>query len=191
MHQPLDKHQVSGLIICPVVCQRPKIRGGGDKTAHTQHKGGTMTYTIIEVERKSGIPSRKIRFWLDKGLFPHIYKDKNGVRLFSAQDVDWLCWIELYRQLGMSIKDIAHYRNLADKGDSTLQERLGIIQSQKAQNLAEIAKLQEAIAMLEYKENLYIELITNGSAHYKPRSFGECKKILEQQCHKKGDNNAK
>lgn len=150
-----------------------------------------MTYTIIEVERKSGIPSRKIRFWLDKGLFPHIYKDKNGVRLFSAQDVDWLCWIELYRQLGMGIKDIRHYKSLCDKGDSTLQERLGIIQSQKAQNLAEIAKLQEAIAMLEYKENLYIELITNGSANYKPRSFGECKKILEQQCHKKGDNNAK
>lgn len=155
-----------------------------------------MTYTIVEVERKSGIPSRKIRFWLDKGLFPRIYKDKNGVRLFSAQDVDWLCWIELYRGLGMSLKDIAHYRNLADKGDSTLQERLGIIQSQKAKNLAEIAKLQEAIAMLEYKENLYIELITNGSANYKPRSFGECKKILQQQCQtkkgsKKGGKNAK
>ncbi|WP_349771115.1 hypothetical protein [Helicobacter apodemus] len=22
------------------------------------------------------MPSRKIRFWLDKGLFPNIYKDK-------------------------------------------------------------------------------------------------------------------
>lgn len=151
-----------------------------------------MTYTISEVERKSGIPSRKIRFWLDKGLFPRIYKDKNGVRLFSAQDVDWLCWIELYRELGMSLKDIRYYKSLCDKGDSTLQERLAIIQSQKVQNLAEIAKLQEAIAMLEYKENLYIELITNGSANYKPRSFGECKKILQQQCQtKKGDKNAK
>lgn len=35
-----------------------------------------MTYTILEAEHKSGIPSRKIRFWLDKGLFPNIYKDK-------------------------------------------------------------------------------------------------------------------
>ncbi|EOA6425855.1 MerR family transcriptional regulator [Campylobacter upsaliensis] len=29
-----------------------------------------MAYTIIEVERATNIPSRKIRFWLDKGLFP-------------------------------------------------------------------------------------------------------------------------
>lgn len=155
-----------------------------------------MTYTIIEVERKSGVPSRKIRFWLDKGMFPRIYKDANGVRLFSDRDVDWLCWIELYRRLGMSLKDIAHYKSLCDKGDSTLRERLGIIQSQKAKNLAEIAKLQEAIMMLEYKENLYSEHITNGSASCKHRSFGECKKILEQQCQtkkkgKKGEKNAK
>ena len=37
-----------------------------------------MTYTILEAEYKSGIPSRRIRFRLDKGLFPNIYKDKNG-----------------------------------------------------------------------------------------------------------------
>lgn len=170
---------------------------GSDKAAiHDTDKVATMTYTIIEVERKSGVPSRKIRFWLDKGMFPCIYKDENGVRLFSDRDVDWLCWIELYRRLGMSLKDIAHYKSLCDKGDSTLRERLGIIQSQKAKNLAEIAKLQEAIMMLEYKENLYSEHITNGSASCKHRSFSECKKILEQQCQaknkgKKGEKNAK
>ena len=41
-------------------------------------KGVEMTYTILEAEYTSGIPSRRIRFWLDKGLFPNIYKDKNG-----------------------------------------------------------------------------------------------------------------
>lgn len=140
-----------------------------------------MTYTILEVEHISGISSRKIRFWLDKGLFPHIHKDKNGVRLFNQKDIDWLCWIELYRRLGISIKEIWHYKSLVDAGDSTLQERLKIIQNQKAKNLAEVAKLQEAIAMLEYKEQLYLELITNGCKNYQPRSFSECKAILENQ----------
>lgn len=70
-----------------------------------------MTYTILEVEHISGISSRKIRFWLDKGLFPHIHKDKNGVRLFNQKDIDWLCWIELYRRLGISIKEILHYKS--------------------------------------------------------------------------------
>lgn len=144
-----------------------------------------MTYTIIEVERKSGISSRKIRFWLDKGLFPHLYKDKNGVRYFSEKDIDWLCWVNLYRALGMSIKDIQHYKNLCDKGESTLEERLKIIQAQKAKNLAEIVNLQVAIAMLEYKEQLYIELTGKGKTKYKPRSFRECKEILDKEVRQK------
>lgn len=136
-----------------------------------------MTYTIIEAEHKSGIPSRKIRFWLDKGLFPSIYKDKNGVRLFSAYDIDWLCWINLYRELGMSIKEIKYYKDLCEKGDITLKERLKIIQAQKKKNLAQLAKTQENIAMLEYKEQLYIDLIENG-VDYRHSSFSECKKEM-------------
>ncbi|WP_300950076.1 MerR family transcriptional regulator, partial [Helicobacter rodentium] len=106
-----------------------------------------MTYTILEAEHKSGIPSRKIRFWLDKGLFPNIYKDKNGVRLFNQKDIDWLCWINLYRELGMSIKELKYYKDLCEKGDDTLRERLKIIQAQKKKNLAQLAKAQENIAM--------------------------------------------
>ena len=37
-----------------------------------------MAYTIIEVERKTGVASRKIRFWIDKGLFPFLQRDGNG-----------------------------------------------------------------------------------------------------------------
>lgn len=140
-----------------------------------------MTYTILEVEHKSKIPSRKIRFWLDKGLFPHIYKDKNGVRLFSVEDIDWLCWINLYRELGMSIKELKYYKELCDKGDSTLKERLRIIQEQKQKNLLQIANLQKANAMLEYKEDFYTNLITNGSESYKYSSFDECKKTMEKK----------
>ncbi|WP_370524756.1 MerR family DNA-binding transcriptional regulator [Helicobacter winghamensis] len=42
-----------------------------------------MAYTIIEVERATKIPSRKIRFWLDKGLFPFVERDENGVCYFA------------------------------------------------------------------------------------------------------------
>ena len=46
-----------------------------------------MAYTIIEVERKTGVASRTLRFWADKGLFPFVQKDSNGVRYFSEKDV--------------------------------------------------------------------------------------------------------
>lgn len=65
-----------------------------------------MAYTIIEVERKTGVASRTLRFWADKGLFPFVQKDSNGVRYFSEKDVQWVFWIDCYRQIGMSIEDI-------------------------------------------------------------------------------------
>lgn len=46
-----------------------------------------LAYTIIEVERKTGISSRTLRFWADKGVFPYVEKDKNGVRYFSEKDL--------------------------------------------------------------------------------------------------------
>ena len=66
-----------------------------------------MAYTIIEVERATNIPSRKIRFWLDKGLFPFVERDENGVRYFAKSDMEWVKWIDWLRQCGMSIGDIA------------------------------------------------------------------------------------
>lgn len=139
-----------------------------------------MNYTILEVEHKSGIPSRKIRFWLDKGLFPHIHKDKNGTRIFSTEDIEWLCWIDLYRNLGMSIKELKYYKSLCDEGDSTLKERLKIIKIQKAKNLAQIKKVKENLLILERKEQFYRERINNRSVNVQSRSFSECKEILLQ-----------
>lgn len=37
-----------------------------------------MNFTILEAEHKSGIPSRKIRFWLDKGLFHAFIRTKTA-----------------------------------------------------------------------------------------------------------------
>nr|WP_251819755.1 MerR family transcriptional regulator [Campylobacter jejuni] len=71
-----------------------------------------MAYTIIEVERKTGVSSRTLRFWLDKGLFPFVEKDKNGVRYFSEKDLEWVIWVDCYRQIGMRLrilKDIFFY----------------------------------------------------------------------------------
>lgn len=86
-----------------------------------------MAYTIIEVERKTGVTSRTLRFWADKGLFPFVQKDSNNVRYFSEKDVQWVLWIDCYRQIGMSIEDIRHYITLCAQGESTAQERLAII----------------------------------------------------------------
>ncbi|WP_245892596.1 MerR family transcriptional regulator [Helicobacter valdiviensis] len=74
-----------------------------------------MAYTIIEVERKTGVASRTLRFWLSKGVFPYVEKDKKGVHYFSEKDLQWVLWVDCYRQIDMSIKDLKIISHLVSK----------------------------------------------------------------------------
>lgn len=47
-----------------------------------------MAYTIIEVEKLTGISSHTLRFWAKKGLFPFVQKDTHQVKYFADSDVE-------------------------------------------------------------------------------------------------------
>lgn len=80
-----------------------------------------MTYTILEAEYKSGFPHAGFAFGLIRDFFQTFIRIKM-VRLFNQKDIDWLCWINLYRELGMSIKELKYHKDLCEKGDDTLRE---------------------------------------------------------------------
>ncbi len=117
-----------------------------------------MAYTIIEVERKTGIPSTKIRFWIKKGLFSFLDTDKNGVRYFTEEDIGTLKWVEYLRKSKMPIADIKTYINAYQKGDSTLTMRKEMILNQAKILKKEITNLQEILKRLEEKGKSYEQL---------------------------------
>ncbi|WP_104722641.1 MerR family transcriptional regulator [Helicobacter mesocricetorum] len=117
-----------------------------------------MAYTIIEVERKTGIPSTKIRFWIKKGLFPLLQSDKNNVRYFSQNDIDALRWVEYLRHTKMEIKTIKLYMDLYMQGESTIPNRKKIIKNQINCIKEDLAKMQEILKILEQKYALYEKL---------------------------------
>ncbi len=129
-----------------------------------------MAYTIIEVERKTGIPSRTLRFWADKGVFPYVEKDKNGVRYFSEKDLQWVIWVDCYRQIGMSIKGLKDYIALCVKGKSTAKERLEIILNLKEKTLEDMQKLQIILEKLNFKVNYYEKMIKENKDELNPSS---------------------
>ena len=129
-----------------------------------------MSYTIIEVERKTGIASRKLRFWADKGLFPFLEKDKNGVRYFSEQDLQWVIWVNCFRQIGMSIQNIKNYIELCIKGANTMQERLEIILNEKQKIINQISDLQNILEKLNDKTKDYKNMIAENKDKFNPVS---------------------
>lgn len=129
-----------------------------------------MAYTIIEVERATGIPSRKIRFWADKGLFPFIETDKNGIRYFAKSDIAWVEWVYCLRNCNMSIEDIKRYINLSRSGIKTAKDSKELLERHFIRLSEQIKILKFAHEKIESKIALYEDMIETGTDYLNPNS---------------------
>lgn len=129
-----------------------------------------MAYTIIEVERKTGVSSHTLRFWAKKGLFPFVQKDDNKVKYFSKRDVEWVGWINWLRKSQMDIPIIRHYIHLANQGEGTAQERRDMIARQKEIVEDNIEELQSVLEVLSKKLKMYDEMLAENIDGFNPQS---------------------
>lgn len=120
-----------------------------------------MHYTIKEVADKMDISEHTLRFWAKSGFFPFITRDKNNIRLFSENDLNWVKIVKCLRSVGTENKAIKRYIDLCIIGDSTIKERYQIILDTKEKAYKQMEELQKQLAILDYKENLYKNLIEN------------------------------
>ncbi|TWO22393.1 MerR family transcriptional regulator [Campylobacter hyointestinalis] len=127
-----------------------------------------MASTIIEVSRRTGISQYTIRFWITKGLFPFVERDKNGVNYFSEKDIEWASWIECLRSMDMSIADIKAYEKLAYMGITTAKERKEMLKHQQTIIAKKIQKMQNAMQKLDNKIEIYERMIKTGVDELNP-----------------------
>ena len=118
-------------------------------------------YTIKEVAKKMDISEHTLRFWAKSGFFPFIKRNKNNIRLFSDNDLDWVRIVKGLRAVGTENKAIKRYIDLCIKGDSTITERYEIIQATKLKAEQQMLELQQQMDLLNYKEKYYQNLIKN------------------------------
>lgn len=118
-------------------------------------------YTIKEVAKKMDISEHTLRFWAKSGFFPFIKRNKNNIRLFSDNDLDWVRIVKCLRAVGTENKAIKRYIDLCIKGDSTITERYEIIQATKLKAEQQMLELQQQMDLLNYKEKYYQNLIKN------------------------------
>ncbi|WP_294468365.1 MerR family transcriptional regulator [uncultured Anaerofustis sp.] len=118
-------------------------------------------YTVKDVSKKLNLSEHTIRYYTDKDLIPSVKRNKNNVRLFDEESINWFIGIKCLKDCGMSIEDIKKYIDLCLEGDSTVEERFDIILKQK--EIAE-RQLEEAKDRLIYLENKvkHYEDIMNG-----------------------------
>lgn len=118
-------------------------------------------YTIKEVAEKMDISEHTLRFWAKSGFFPFVKRNRNNIRQFSDNDLEWVKIVKCLRSVGTENKAIKRYIDLCIVGDSTIEERYKIILATKEKALMQMDELKKQLAILEYKENFYKNLIKN------------------------------
>ncbi len=118
-------------------------------------------YTIKEVAQKMDVSEHTLRFWAKSGFFPFVMRDKNNIRIFSEDDMNWVKIVKCLRSVGTDNKSIKKYIDLCLMGDSTIGERYEIILSTKLKAQKELENIKKQLKVLEYKENFYKNLIKN------------------------------
>lgn len=118
-------------------------------------------YTIKEVAEKMEVSEHTLRFWAKSGFFPFVTRDKNNIRMFSEDDLNWVKIVKCLRSVGTESKLVKRYVDLCIVGDSTIPERYEIIKATKEKALKQMEELNKQLEMLDYKEDYYKNLIKN------------------------------
>lgn len=114
-----------------------------------------MLYTIGEMAKKMNLSPSTLRYYDKEGLLPFVERSGGGIRMFKDSDLEWLSIIECLKKSGMAIKDIKKFIDWCMEGDSTIEQRLNLIDRQRELVLAQIAQMQETLSVLNYKHWYY------------------------------------
>jgi len=110
-----------------------------------------MIYTIGEIAKQLDVAASTLRYYDKEGLLPFVERSGGGMRIFKDEDLSWLQIIECLKKTGMPIKDIKHFMDCCMEGDSKIDERLSIIESQRDAVIKQMKEMQEMLNMLNFK----------------------------------------
>lgn len=114
-----------------------------------------MLYTVGEMAKKLGVAASTLRYYDKEGLLPFVERSGGGIRMFKESDLEWMRIIECLKKTGMPIKEIKKFVDWCMEGDSTIDLRLELIDSRRAEVLKQMEQMKETLATLDYKHWYY------------------------------------
>ena len=146
-----------------------------------------MECSISEVAKKMNVTIPTLRYYDNIGLFKKLKKNKSGNRIFTEEDIETLRVIQYLKKSGMQLTEIREFMEWCQEGDSTIEKRLNLFKRQKENVLSEMAKLQETLNLIQYKEWYYSKALNDGTEKdVKNMSLEEMPKEVQEEfkkCH--------
>lgn len=114
-----------------------------------------MFYTVGEMAKKLNVAPSTLRYYDKEGLLPFVERSGGGIRMFKDSDFEWLSIIECLKKTGLSIKEIKNFIDWCIEGDSTIDQRLALINKQREAVLQQLKQVQDTLDLLDYKRWYY------------------------------------
>ena len=93
-------------------------------------------------------------------------RDQSGHRRYSESDIAWFSFIKRLKDTGMPLKEIREYARLRYQGDSTLEQRLAILEQHKLAVIEEKNKWEQNLLKLDEKIAVYQRMIAEAALRH-------------------------
>ena len=123
-------------------------------------------YSMKETCEKVGMSYQTLKYYCNEGLVPNVKRDKNNYRVFDDHDVEWIKSLSCLKKCGMSMEEMKKYLNLCLKGEASIPERKIILEEKRKSLLEELAKIQESLDYIDWKQGFYDDVLSGKTKYY-------------------------
>ncbi len=117
---------------------------------------------IGEVSEITGLSPRTVRYYEELGLLPNVRRRAGGRRVYGADEIERLLFIQRLKALGLSLADVKELNLVYAIGGSTraMLERLDVVLGRHTEEvggrIAELTSLRDEIQ--SYRDHVAIRL---------------------------------
>ncbi len=123
-------------------------------------------YSMKEACQLTNMTYENLKFYCNEGLVPNVKRDQRNYRIFDEHDIKWIQSLNCLKSCGMGIEEMKNYLALCMKGESSIPERKVILADKRESLLRSIAKLQEAVAYIDWKQGYYDDVLSGKTQYY-------------------------
>lgn len=120
-----------------------------------------ITFNIKEVAKLTGLSEHTLRFYEKQQLIKNISRDRNGYRVYSNFDIEWIHFLIKVKNTGMPLNELQKYSELMAQGNSTLPEREKMLIKHKERVKNEISDLKNTLTNIDEKLDRYHTLMND------------------------------
>ncbi len=110
---------------------------------------------IGEVATRTGLSTDTLRFYEKIGLIAPPLRNDAGRRIYGAEVLGWIGFLEQLNATGMKQADRVRYAELRQQGDCTLTERREMLEAHRAVVATRLTLMEDTMALMDRKVAAY------------------------------------